>query len=188
MGKIRLIVLRHGETDHNRIGRYQGTVDTPLNETGRAQAASAVDYLRLQGIDHILSSPQARAWETAEIVGTALGLKVTPDPAFVERNFGVFEGKTREEIASEYPELLRENASRQIHASMPGGESLFELATRVHTGVREIQRLYSDVTMLLVCHGGALRALHGVLRRATDQQYFSYQLANGEMDDYILAG
>jgi probable phosphoglycerate mutase len=186
MNKIRLIVMRHGETDHNKIGRYQGTVDIPLNDTGRAQAQAAIDYFKLQGIDHILSSPQVRAWETATIVAKALKLNVTANPTFVERNLGVYEGKTIEEIASEYPEAWQQNFSKQMHASMPEGESLFELGARIQSGIRKIQLQYVGVTILLVCHGGVLRALHGVLRRVTDEQYFSYRLGNGEMDDYVL--
>lgn len=186
MAELRLLVMRHGQTDYNHSGRFQGSIDIPLNEAGRSQAKFAIDYLKLQGIDHLLSSPQRRAFETAAIVGEGLGLEVETRADFVERNYGVFEGKTRQEIQLEYPDLWQKEVSRQMHASPPQAESLFELGMRAHRGITQLQQQYRDKTILLVCHGGILRAIHGLLRRVSDERYFSYQLDNGEMDDYMV--
>ena len=92
------LYLRHGETAWNREGRMQGATDIPLNETGRAQAHAAAETLRDVHIDRIISSPMARAAETADIVGAAKGLVPTRDERLKERYFGAFDGLLLSEI------------------------------------------------------------------------------------------
>jgi broad specificity phosphatase PhoE len=95
-----LLLVRHGETDWNRDGRWQGQSDTPLNEVGRQQAVRVAE--ELDGIDVVYSSDLARARETAEIVAERLGLDVELDERLRERSFGAWEGKTGPEIEAEF--------------------------------------------------------------------------------------
>lgn len=187
MKPFRLIVIRHGETDYNRQQRYQGTIDIPLNALGRRQAADAIDYLSLQGVNRIVASPQSRAWQTAEIIAEGLNLNVESSSLVVERNLGKFEGKTRAEVMTEMPDAAKRQATRQFHQSPEDGESLFELAQRASATVDWLQREPHQPVVLLVSHGAFLRALNGVVRRVTDEQYFAYQLSNATMDDYVLS-
>ena len=186
MKEFRLIVIRHGETDYNRQERYQGTIDIPLNELGRQQAADAIDYLALQGVNRIVASPQRRAWQTAEIIAAGLKLEVEPCALVVERNLGKFEGKTRTEVMAQMPDAAKRQATRQFHHSPQDGESLYEVAQRASATVDWLQREPHHPVVLLVSHGAFLRALNGVVRRVTDEQYFAYQLSNATMDDYVL--
>src|SRR5580698_2711061 len=95
----RLVFLaRHGETDWNVAGRWQGHTDVPLNANGRAQALSVAEALRGAGLSGVVSSDLSRARETAKIVGESLGVEVAYlDADLRERTFGVFEGLTRDE-------------------------------------------------------------------------------------------
>lgn len=181
---MKLVVMRHGETDFNREGRYQGSIDTPLNESGRDQARRAIDKVKTYGIDHVVASPLVRARETADIVVAHLQTPIVEHAAFVERNFGILEGLTRPEILSRHADIWKDGMNRQMHASPPGGESLFELGIRVRDGIGELATRFSGETVLLVCHGGVARAINGIIRRPFDDEYFAYVLGNAELDLY----
>jgi probable phosphoglycerate mutase len=180
----RLIVLRHGETDYNRQGRYQGSTDIELNDSGKEQAKIAAGNLTGLEIDHIVSSPLKRAFETAESISTALHIPVEVNADFVERNMGLYEGLTREEIGQQYPELNGWMITRQFYASPPQGESLFDFSLRLYNGLSTLREAYTGRKVLLVCHGGVARSINGIMRRATDDQVFSYKLANCDTDSY----
>lgn len=84
--------LRHGATDWNRQGRFQGLTDNPLNEDGIAQAHAAADRLRGSGIAHVVSSPLLRAKKTAEIIAATISAPLAIDDGIIECDFGSFEG------------------------------------------------------------------------------------------------
>jgi probable phosphoglycerate mutase len=157
-----LLLARHGETDWNVAGRWQGHTDVPLNATGRAQAAALAERLRTLGVAAVASSDLSRARHTAEIVAGALGLGVAlVDPDLREQRFGRFEGLTPRECEARYPEeWARYVADR--HAGPPGGESRAALLARV---VRAVEGAASQLPgpALLVSHGGAIRALLAAL-------------------------
>ncbi len=98
-----LILARHGETDWNRDGIWQGHGDPPLNELGRRQAAELARRLADVQIDALYSSDLRRAYETATIVGRAKGLEITADPDLREMDVGSWSGFTSEEIATRFP-------------------------------------------------------------------------------------
>ena len=100
----RILLARHGETDWNRIGRWQGHADPPLNEAGREQAAALAERLAGDGIAAIYSSDLRRASATARTVGKQLGLAVVEDPALREIDVGSWSGLTRAEVAERFPE------------------------------------------------------------------------------------
>jgi broad specificity phosphatase PhoE len=153
-----LYVARHGETDWNAAGRWQGQTDVPLNPKGRAQALAIAERLRGEGIASIASSDLLRARETAGIVADALGLEVGHVHADLrERRFGCFEGLTRDEVAERFPaEWARYLADPG--PAPPGGESRDALLARLLPAVlAAADRLAPP--LLVVMHGGAMRAL-----------------------------
>jgi len=85
--------LRHGATDWNRQGLFQGRTDNPLNEDGLKQAHEAADLLRDVGISRIVASPLLRAARTAEIIADAIAVPLTIDAGIIEFDFGSFEGR-----------------------------------------------------------------------------------------------
>lgn len=155
-----LYLARHGETDWNAAGRWQGHTDVPLNETGRRQARELAPVLRAHGLAGAVSSDLSRARETAEIVAQSLGVPYAyADHELRERAFGVFEGLTREECVSQHPEAWR--AWLEERRVPSGGETQEALATRVVAATARValQVATDDAPALVVTHGGALRAL-----------------------------
>ncbi|BDG10751.1 histidine phosphatase family protein [Anaeromyxobacter paludicola] len=152
-----LLLVRHGETDWNACGRWQGHTDVPLNATGRAQARALAERLRAHRVRAIASSDLCRARGTAEIVGEALGLEVgLVDPDLRERAYGRWEGLTRGECEARYPEHWARHAS-DPRVAPPGGESIEDLLARVVPAIhRACEAL--DAPALLVTHGGVMRA------------------------------
>jgi broad specificity phosphatase PhoE len=152
-----IYLARHGETDDNREPiRAQGFTDTPLNDTGRRQAAELAARLEPLALQSMWSSDLMRARETAEIVGSRLGLEVHLDPRLREANRGRWEGRRFIDIERECPDLYA--AWRRAGSSFrfPGGESLLEQSERVIAALEAI-RTSSRLPALVVCHGGSIR-------------------------------
>ncbi|MFS0893667.1 histidine phosphatase family protein [Microbacterium sp. 179-I 3D3 NHS] len=152
-----ITLIRHGQTDWNLARRIQGSTDIPLNAKGRADAHAAAVRLRSGEHHAIYASPLARAKETAEIIGTELGLPlagVIPDVR--EREFGIGEGM----LVSEYIETFGD-----WHAEVPGAESLDEVGIRaidaLHRIAAESRRRTTPraESVLVVAHGGVIRAV-----------------------------
>jgi broad specificity phosphatase PhoE len=142
-----LILARHGETDWNRDGIWQGHGDPPLNDLGRQQAAALAERMREVEIDALYSSDLRRAYETAEILAVAKGFDITSDPALREMDVGSWTGLTAAEIEERFPGM-------EYH----DGESREAFSTRV---IAAFQRIASGDRrrILVVTHGGVVRAL-----------------------------
>ena len=154
---IRLLLVRHGQTDGNLEGRYQGRTDIELNPVGRDQAGKLAQRLSSQKIDRIYSSSLKRAMQTAEAVAAVHNMPVIPRDELRELDVGDFEGKRVEEIQREYGPL--DQMWREGDWRAPGGESLGEFRARVAQFVAEIRQGPEDQTVLAVAHGGTLRNL-----------------------------
>jgi probable phosphoglycerate mutase len=160
LGKMQRIVylVRHGETDWNRDGRWQGCTDIPLNATGETQALALAERLRAHRIARIVSSDLSRAHRTAEIVATALGVdELVLDAELRERGFGLFEGLTREECESRYP---AEWKIYRAEAGLPPGAERHDLVAErmVRAVTRAALATPLESGVLVVTHGSALRA------------------------------
>ena len=158
---IDLIVVRHGETDWNRIRRLQGHTDIALNAAGVAQAARLARALANEPIASIHSSDLARTVSTARPIADRLGLEIRIEPLLRERSYGMLEGKTFPEILERHPaeaELLR---LRDADWPIPGGESQRAFQRRVIDVVSAIaDAAEAGSTVLIVTHGGVLDMLH----------------------------
>jgi broad specificity phosphatase PhoE len=153
-----LLLVRHGETDWNRDGRWQGGSDTRLNELGREQAHALAEQLD-GDVDVVYSSDLARARETAEIVAAKLGLEIRLDPRLRERSFGSWEGLTTSEIEERF-----EDSHRRWHAGEGHGaddaETFEDFSARVNDFLAEVLRLHPGEQVLVVSHGGSIRVIH----------------------------
>jgi broad specificity phosphatase PhoE len=156
---LRLIVLRHGETDWNREGRYQGCIDTRLSQGGRWQAEAASRALARRSLAAVYSSPLSRAGETAEAIASPHGLQVRRDPAFAEICHGLWEGLTVEEVRSEFPDLYSAWRESPQTVTMPNGENLAQVSERVLGRVEQLRSDHAGETVCLVTHGSPLRIL-----------------------------
>ena len=157
----RLWLVRHGQTDWNVAGRWQGQASSApgLNETGRAQARAARDQLLDVPFSAIYSSDLLRARQTADLIAEARGLAVTLEPCLRELHLGEWEGLLSTEIAERYPRELAERARDPLHARAPGGETPLEMAARVLQAVAEIVARQPDEQIVLVAHGVSLAVI-----------------------------
>lgn len=157
MSASRVVLWRHGQTDWNLEGRIQGARDFPLNEAGRAQAREVAMTVAGLNPSVIVSSPLSRARDTAQAVADIVGLTVQYDHRFHERNYGAWEGKTREELLDEYPDAY----DVWRNGGQPQGlgiEANSELGARFLEGVAEHAHDMDSGTLLIVAHGAAIRA------------------------------
>jgi broad specificity phosphatase PhoE len=155
----RFWIARHGETDWNLEGRFQGQADPPLNSSGLEQARQLGDLLVNVGIQAIYCSDLQRALFTARIIGEKLCLLPQADQRLREIRLGAWEGMRSEQIKSEYPEVWHRRQLDPVHIPAPGGESLLELSQRVWVAAGEIAQRHPDGTILLVSHGVTLACL-----------------------------
>ncbi|HEY0711795.1 MAG TPA: histidine phosphatase family protein [Polyangia bacterium] len=171
-----LYLARHGETAWNHEYRWQGHTDIVLNDQGRQQAAALGESLRSAGIKYVFSSDLRRAHETATIAANVLGVStVTVDARLRERGFGAFEGLTREECESKFPDIWA--AYQSDRRIMPPGSEPHEIVIeRMTAGVyAAVEAANADEGgILLVGHGGALRLFLSAL---FDRPFA--QIANG---------
>lgn len=142
-----LILARHGETDWNRNGIYQGHGDPPLNALGRRQSAALADRLADVEIDAMYSSDLRRAMETAEIVAEGSGLVVVPDPQLREVDVGSWTGLTRAQIEERFPRVTYHD-----------GESRETFNSRVVQALEGIAATNGGRRVLVITHGGVVRA------------------------------
>ena len=149
----RILLVRHGQSEWNAEGRWQGQADIDLSELGRAQARAAASALG--SFDLIAASTLSRAAETAHIISTALGIgPVIPIPALIERSAGEWSGLNRREIEEQYPGYL------EAEKRPPGYEDDDALWIRVEVGIREVvDMLGPDDEALVVAHGGIIYML-----------------------------
>lgn len=152
-------LARHGETDDNRRPfRFQGWTDTPLNDTGRAQARELAERVAEDGVASLWSSDLRRAADTAGVVGERLGLRPRLDRRLREGCRGRWEGHLMVDVERSEPELYAAWRRAGPSFRFPGGESLLEHQQRVEAALAEIHRA-GPLPALVVCHGGSIRVM-----------------------------
>ena len=147
-----IYLIRHGETDWNVAGRYQGQADPPLNARGIAQSEQLAGELRAVDLQALCSSPLRRAAQTAEILSIALGIPYTTDPRFMEIHQGDWQTRLRSEIESLYPEVFRLWERRPWETQPPGGETLEDVQMRVNQGADDLIAGHPGQRVGLVTH------------------------------------
>jgi probable phosphoglycerate mutase len=156
---MRLILIRHGETEHNRGRLTLGRFDAPLNERGLAQAAAVAASFRAAP-DAVYTSPLSRARETAEAIGASTGAAVREEAGLIEMDVGEMEHLTGAELRERYPEFLRQWVSRgAAEARMPGGETLAEVQERAWAAVQSWRAGHPDGEVVAVSHNFVIGAL-----------------------------
>lgn len=148
----RLVLIRHGETDWNVEGRYQGQADPPLNARGLAQARRTAESLRGVGLAALYSSPLRRAAQTAAVIAETLGLAVHFEPRLMEIHLGVWQSRLTEAIQREYPALFRQWERAPWETRIPEGETLRQVRARVYAAADEIISRHAGETVGLVSH------------------------------------
>ncbi len=166
--KMKLIFLRHGQTEWNALQRYQGHTDIPLNDRGREQAQKAADYLlKYQQVEAIYCSDLSRTQETAQIAADKLKLPVLLDSRLREASFGNWEGMSFIDVYKHHSQEFNSWYQDIWKYKMPGGETFTEVWERVSLAIRDITR-QDYATVLVVTHGGVVKAFLGQIDPSID--------------------
>jgi phosphoserine phosphatase len=194
---VRLLLVRHGETDWNRQGRFQGQMDIPLNATGHQQANQAGDFLRSQPIDFAVTSPMLRPKETAEaILQHHPQVSMTFESDFCEISHGTWEGKLESEIDREHPGELDRWRTQPEVVQMPEGENLQQVWDRAIAAWESLvasaraNSTGSTQVGLVVAHDAVNKVILSYVAGAGPEKFWSFKQGNGAVSviDYPAEG
>lgn len=168
----RLILIRHGQTEFNLVGRMQGQLDTPLTEAGRAEAEAAAAELGTWPIGTVVSSDLQRAQDTAALLAEALNLEYTTDSRLRETDLGDWSGKAHEDVDAVFPGQ-RSHWRLNPTWAPPNGETRLEVSDRAVGLVEELMATdtWDAGTVMLVAHGGTIAALTSRLLGIPTEHY-----------------
>ena len=178
-----LYFARHGQTNWNRVCRWQSRTDIPLNQTGRQQAQALSQLIRSRGIvfKRVVCSPLRRALETAEILMDGFDPALEIDSRLVELDLGEFEGRLESELGKEFGEKYDEWKSRMYLDPAPSGEGILDVARRVEPVLPAL--LDTPGHVLIVGHQGVNMALKAKLSNCfTVGCLSSFRQRNDEID------
>ncbi len=180
--------LRHARTDYNDQKRYAGSIDIPLSDQGRHDAEEAAAKMRSLQFDVVITSRLRRAYETAEII-SAGAIPIVRTRLCNERNFGILEGLTWDEVQTLEPPLLMISVGNDFHTVNPTcGESFEDLWERAKRFRRFLFHRYGGQRILVVSHGVFLQMFHGVLRRSSCIESLAVYPGNLQLRRFYVAG
>ena len=182
---MKLLLIRHGQTDWNIARRFQGHSNVPLNEFGRKQAAALADRLSTQHVDAVYSSDLERTFETAKIIAHLSGCKpdLHSDQRLREINFGDWEGLSYNEIKERYPNALAEQENDIYKNAPPNGETLEQLCVRVQSIMDGLYAKHKDQTVIIVAHGGVLQILLCLVLKLNPIMYWQFHLSTASLSE-----
>ena len=157
---MRLVIVRHGESEWNRIGRYQGQMDAPLSAQGADQAAALAERLQREHLDAIFTSPLQRAAHTAQAIARFHpNVPFMQEPALLEIHHGDWQGRMIDDITSHYAKELREWRMFPTRSQFPNGESFSNILKRVLDFKQTLIQFYPDKNVLVSTHDVVVKIL-----------------------------
>jgi alpha-ribazole phosphatase len=177
---MKLLLIRHGQTNWNLEQRFQGQSDIPLNETGRRQTAALADRLSTEPFDAVYSSDLQRATET---VRTICKSEFLSDPRLREVHFGDWEGLTYDEIKAKHPNTLAAWEANIFKNAPPDGETLEQLSVRVQSMLDELRQKHENHNILIVAHGGVLQTLICLALKLPPTMYWQFHLSTASLSE-----
>ena len=166
----------------------QGQTDTPLSDTGRAQALAVGTRLAAREFAALYSSDLSRALDTARAVSQASGKPVATDRRLREREFGIFEGLTRDEIAARYPAELARFFTRDPDYAVPGGESMRAFHARCLGCLAELAGRHAGEDVVVVTHGLVLDAIYRAAHALAPEAERPVPLINASLNVFVRSG
>ena len=155
----KVIFIRHGQTEWNVTGRYQGQSDVQLTAEGRRQAEQLAADFPVDTVDAVYASDLQRAMDTAETIAQKFGLSVQAEPAFREVSFGKWEGLTYQQIVAEWEEGMTNFFQHPDILEIPGGETFPAVQKRATDKLHELVKKHDGQTIVVVAHGAVLRTM-----------------------------
>lgn len=181
--KTRFYLIRHGETEWNKRGIYQGWTDIPLSETGKKQAESLGKRFLKMPLDALYVSPLQRAIHTAEFVAKSSDVPLVIDDHFKEINFGEWEGSSVPQLSEKYGKSFTDFFDNPFDVSFPGEGSFDCVRKRSVKGFMELLEKHRGEKVAIVSHGGLLRVLMMSLMGMDNSFYRKTWLSNTSITD-----
>jgi len=177
IGKRRIFLIRHGETEFNRLGVFRGRYEVDLNDVGRRQAGEIARALKGENIDFLLASPLVRATETAAVIARRLGTEYTVDEAFNNIDLGSWQGVPKDRVMSEYPDLWRRWITEPEEMRVPEGETVEEVRER---GFRRLCEIIDegDGNFAVVSHRSVLKGLAASILNVPVPWFWKFYIDN----------
>ncbi len=181
-----LILIRHGETEWNTEGRWQGQVDVPLNSKGWVQAHSIAAVLLNSPISVIYSSDLQRAQDTAQVLADVKGLQVLLDPRLREIHQGEWQGLLINDIQKLYAKAFIQRQTNPLWVAPPGGETAIQVRERALASIQDIRQAYPDQSIAVVSHGFIIAVILAYYHNTPFEQVWDLIPKNGEIN-YLQA-
>ncbi|MBW7925429.1 MAG: histidine phosphatase family protein [Burkholderiaceae bacterium] len=181
--KTELVLVRHGITAWNRERRFQGQLDTPLDEQGFEQARKTGRRLASWPLAAVYTSDLLRARQTAEAIAAPHGLDLRIESRLRERHYGGYEGRTYDEIERSDPDGYARWRAREPAFALPGGgETLRSLHERVEAALRDLARRHEGQVVAIVTHGGVLDCAFRVATGLALEAPRTHELLNASLN------
>jgi len=149
---VKIILIRHGETDWNKEQIFRGRIDVALNEVGLAQARAVRESLNDVQVSAVYSSPLSRAFETAKVLAENRNCEVEIEDDFIDINFGRWQGLSLKKVREEYKELYEMWITKPQMVKFPEGESLKEVQKRSIKALEKVIKKHPQKTLAIVSH------------------------------------
>lgn len=186
-GNTRIYLIRHGETEFNRLGVFRGRLEVDLNEVGLKQAGETGRALVGQGIESVLTSPLKRAVVTARTISEILGIEYEIEEAFNNINLGSWQGIPKKKVEKDYPEEWKKWTTEPEHLVVPGGESVEDVKRRASARLREIVQARQGV-FALVTHRSVIKVLAAYMLDVSPPYFWKFYVDNAAYSVFEYSG
>jgi len=188
VAELRLLLVRHGESEANHERRMQGRLDSPLTQRGRRQAgAIATRIAAMRQLDALYASPLRRAFDTARAIAAATSVAPISLPALMETDIGQATGISWDDFAARWPQHASDIRRGTEHASWPDGESRRQLGERAAHVIDDIVARHPEpCTIAVVSHGGTLRWVVAHLMAGTPLAHPDHRFDNCAVTEVVL--
>ena len=156
---MKLILVRHGETDANKRGLIQGVSAAPLNELGLAQAEAAARAVEFEAPFALYASPLLRAAQTAAAIARRAGIEPVTESGLIEMDVGEFDGLTGRELRERFPDVMRRWDENAFYTALPGGESLSNVRDRAWRTIQTLAQRHESDTVVAVTHNFTIQMI-----------------------------
>ncbi len=176
-----LLLVRHGESEWNRLGRYAGQRDVPLSDRGKQQAQRLAERLASEPLAAIYTSPLQRARDTASAIAERQCVPITLEHRLAEIHHGLWEGLTAAQVGTQFPVEYALWRTQPHRAVMPQGESLVDVAQRAGQALTEVLRRYPSGKIVLCSHDAVLRVVLLAALGLTLEHFWKWHFANASL-------
>jgi probable phosphoglycerate mutase len=186
-GNTRIYLIRHGETEFNRLGVFRGRLEVDLNEVGLKQAGETGRALVGQGIESVVTSPLKRAVVTARTISETLGIEYEIEEAFNNINLGSWQGIPKKKVEKDYPEEWKKWTTEPEHLVVPGGESVEDVKRRASARLREIVEARQGI-FALVTHRSVIKVLAAYMLDVSPPYFWKFYVDNAAYSVFEYSG